>query len=152
MDALILFLINIPLLQQFTIQLTFRQSYNDPRLSFDSQDSHVSLNGEDMKKIWIPDTFIRNSRAESLMSLFKPEQYARVKPNGDVLLSSRFGDCRIKVAMSFVFGINAWNGFICSLLIFDILIQVDCYCGLSWPEWQGENWGGVPGSICKLWV
>ena len=37
-----------------------------------------------------------------------------------------------------------------SLLIFDILIQVDGYCGLPWPEWRGQNWGGVPCSICKL--
>lgn len=85
------------IIQQFDVQLTFRQMYSDSRLAFsrpkndvvDDDNDVVTLVGDEMNRLWMPDTFIRNSRAESVLSLFKKEQMARVKSNGDVRMSTR---------------------------------------------------------------
>jgi len=75
------------------MQVTYRESYYDKRLKnlvqpFGARD-YVTLTGEDVYMLWTPDTFFRNSFDEEFMGSIKPNQYARVYPDGKVLLSRR---------------------------------------------------------------
>ena len=69
-----------------------RQEYNDPRLEFASTGSilsHVSLLGEEVDTIWQPDTFVRNERKVIFHESLRPNKYARVFNDGNVLMSQR---------------------------------------------------------------
>ncbi len=71
------------------MDITFRQKWNDPRLKHD-QEPFVTLSGKNAwERIWVPDTFFRNSVTERTHDLPTANQYARVFPNGDVLISQR---------------------------------------------------------------
>ena len=78
--------------QSFRVQVTLRQEYNDPRLEFASTGSnlsHVSLLGEEVDTIWQPDTFVRNERKVIFHESLRPNKYARVFNDGNVLMSQR---------------------------------------------------------------
>lgn len=75
------------------MQVTFRETYYDKRLknlveSFGAND-FVTLAGDDVSMIWTPDTFFRHSTEEKYMGSIKPNVYARIYPDGKILISRR---------------------------------------------------------------
>ena len=74
----------------YTVDITFRQRWNDPRLVFDNNNGKVkvlTLSSDDM--VWTPDTFFRNEKEASLHQVPNKQTYMRVFPNGDVQSSMR---------------------------------------------------------------
>jgi len=72
----------------FRVQITFRQKFKDPRLAH-SGNQTVNLLGDSVKKIWSPDTFFRNERSSEHHGTIHPNIYARVDPDGTVLMSEK---------------------------------------------------------------
>jgi len=74
--------------QDFTVDVTFRQQWLDPRLKFESSNvSFLTLPREDM--IWIPDTFFRNAKEATFQLVPNKQFYVRVFPDGTILYSLR---------------------------------------------------------------
>lgn len=72
-------------MQEVKFSVTLRHHFEDPRLAFDSAhggssssssessseanaSEYVTLLGEETKKIWLPDTFVRNARSMEVSS------------------------------------------------------------------------------------
>ena len=79
-----------PFPQEFAVQITFRQKWNDPRLRFDDNEGRMKyLTLTDPKKVWMPDTFFRNEKTGHFHNILVNNVYIRIFPNGDVLYSIR---------------------------------------------------------------
>jgi len=75
---------------EFSVQITFRQQWNDNRLAFNSIGGKIKyLTMTECNKVWMPDTFFRNEKEGKFHSIIQPNLYVRVFPNGDVLYSIR---------------------------------------------------------------
>eukprot|EP00093_Oithona_nana_P005230 05230.XXX_28095_35047_1 [CDS] Oithona nana genome sequencing. len=76
---------------EFSVQVTFREQWNDERLRFDNFEgcSFKYLTLTDPRKVWMPDTFFRNEKQGHFHSILVNNVYVRVFPNGDVLYSIR---------------------------------------------------------------
>nr|WES13121.1 glutamate-gated chloride channel subunit E [Caligus rogercresseyi] len=75
---------------EYSVQITFRQQWNDNRLSFDDMEGRIKyLTMTDSKKVWMPDTFFRNEKEGKFHNIIQPNLYIRVFPNGDILYSIR---------------------------------------------------------------
>ena len=96
--------------QEFSVQLTYREQWNDERLMFADlegkaifdipltwlQDKIFPVIGRlkyltltDPEKVWKPDTFFRNEKTAHFHSILVNNVYVRIFPNGDVLFSIR---------------------------------------------------------------
>ena len=76
--------------QEYSVQITFRQQWNDNRLAFNDLQGRIKyLTMTDSKKVWMPDTFFRNEKNGQFHNIIQPNLYIRVFPNGDVLYSIR---------------------------------------------------------------
>ncbi|KAJ6225873.1 hypothetical protein RDWZM_004418 [Blomia tropicalis] len=78
----------------FTIDFYFRQYWHDSRLSFTPIDNvdELTLSGDYARLIWLPDTFIRNSKSLSMhlsTSSSQTNTLIRIKSSGNVLYSTR---------------------------------------------------------------
>eukprot|EP00092_Neocalanus_flemingeri_P035717 GFUD01038888.1.p1 GENE.GFUD01038888.1~~GFUD01038888.1.p1 ORF type:complete len:404 (+),score=52.81 GFUD01038888.1:37-1212(+) len=72
----------------FTIDMTFRQSWIDPRLQYNSSSvPFLTLPNENL--VWKPDTFFRNEKEASFHLVPNKQFYVRVFPDGMVLHSMR---------------------------------------------------------------
>lgn len=74
--------------------MTLRQSWLDKRLAYDSNGrldvKWITLKHEEYeKKIWIPDTFMRNDVKGKRLETIQPDNYIRIFPDGKVLYSVR---------------------------------------------------------------
>ena len=107
------------ILQEYSVQITFRQQWNDNRLAFDDKggkyNSNYVLNTYllvsvrvkpnfnifiigrikyltmvDSRRVWMPDTFFRNEKQGQFHNIIQPNLYIRVFPNGDILYSIRY--------------------------------------------------------------
>ena len=77
-------------LQEYSVQITFRQQWNDNRLAFNDLKGRIKyLTMTDSKKVWMPDTFFRNEKLGNFHNILTPNLYIRVHPDGDVLYSIR---------------------------------------------------------------
>ncbi len=97
---------------EYSVQITFRQQWNDNRLSFNNMDGKdlnvtVTTSGSgliqdlinpgqikyltmtDSRRVWMPDTFFRNEKHGQFHNIIQPNLYIRVFPNGDILYSIR---------------------------------------------------------------
>jgi len=75
---------------EFSIQITFRQQWNDNRLEFSNMGGKIKyLTMTERSKVWMPDTFFRNEKEAKFHNIIQPNLYVRVFPNGDVLYSIR---------------------------------------------------------------
>jgi len=75
---------------EFSVQITFRQQWNDNRLSFNNIGGKIKyLTLTERNKVWMPDTFFRNEKDAKFHDIIQPNLYVRVFPNGDVLYSIR---------------------------------------------------------------
>jgi len=76
--------------KELSIDMYFRQSWNDPRLELSESAINVT-GGQDLAdKLYIPDTFFHSVSSIKSMKYPTPNIFARVSPNGDILLSQRY--------------------------------------------------------------
>ena len=95
--------------QEYSVQLTFRQDWLDPRLSYSAHDGNKMstikiifkikilfpgqikyLTMTDPEKVWMPDTFFQNEKTGHFHNIIVPNVYVRIYPNGKVLYSIRW--------------------------------------------------------------
>ena len=80
---------------EFSVQITFRQLWNDNRLAFNDMGGKIKyLTMTERDKVWMPDTFFRNEKDAKFHEIIQPNLYVRVFPNGDVLYSIRVAKYR----------------------------------------------------------
>ena len=95
-------------LGSYRAQITFREEWNDPRLSYSGKAYNEFIPITDSSLIWTPDLFFSNALEGSVHKTLASNQMIRVYPNGNVLFSSRL-TLKLKcplVAPSFPFDRN----------------------------------------------
>ena len=78
-------------LQDFTLDMYFRQFWQDPRLSFERRASLEKLvvGAEYIKLIWVPDTFFVNEKTAYFHDATTDNQFLRILHTGEILRSIR---------------------------------------------------------------
>ncbi|XP_060148913.1 gamma-aminobutyric acid receptor subunit epsilon isoform X4 [Globicephala melas] len=74
---------------EYTIDITFYQTWYDERLRFNGSFESFVLNGNLVSLLWIPDTFFRNSKRTQEHSITMPNQMVRIHKDGKVLYTIR---------------------------------------------------------------
>jgi len=75
--------------KELSIDMYFRQSWNDRRLELSESAINVT-GGQDLAdKLYVPDTFFHSVSAVKSIKYPTPNIFAKVSPNGDILLSQR---------------------------------------------------------------
>ena len=79
------------LLQDFTLDMYFRQFWQDPRLSFERRIGLEKLvvGAEYIKLIWVPDTFFVNEKTAYFHDATTDNQFLRILHTGEILRSIR---------------------------------------------------------------
>lgn len=80
-------------LQEYTIDIFFAQTWYDRRLRFNSTIKVLRLNSNMVGKIWIPDTFFRNSKKADAHWITTPNRMLRIWNDGRVLYTLRYLHC-----------------------------------------------------------
>lgn len=75
--------------QEYTMDMFFRQMWVDERLKFEGPTEILRLNNRMVEKIWIPDTFFRNSKKSISHNMTTPNKLFRIMKNGTVLYTMR---------------------------------------------------------------
>ncbi|XP_047575167.1 gamma-aminobutyric acid receptor subunit gamma-1 [Lutra lutra] len=78
-----------PINMEYTIDIIFAQTWFDSRLKFNSTMKVLMLNSNMVGKIWIPDTFFRNSRKSDAHWITTPNRLLRIWNDGRVLYTLR---------------------------------------------------------------
>lgn len=75
-------------LKQFESTFFMRQTWYDARLEFGKyyDKRNLTLNGDIMQQIWIPDTYVNNEKSSSAP---KTEFLLKISPDGKVVYSQR---------------------------------------------------------------
>lgn len=91
---------NFPLsmLQDYTATIFLRQRWTDERLVFEGNKS-LSLDGRLVELLWVPDTFIVDSKKSFLHDITVENRLIRIFPNGTVLYALRWEIRRPRQAM-----------------------------------------------------
>uniref|UniRef100_A0A8B9M7J4 Gamma-aminobutyric acid receptor subunit pi n=1 Tax=Accipiter nisus TaxID=211598 RepID=A0A8B9M7J4_9AVES len=76
------------LFQDYTATIFLRQRWTDERLCFDGNKS-LSLDGRLVEMLWVPDTFIVDSKKSFLHDITVENRLIRIYPNGTVLYALR---------------------------------------------------------------
>jgi hypothetical protein len=89
-----MFVLNIQRIDEvegtWKMQVFYRQEWNDKRLAYESNEVDFKyLTLIDLDSIWTPDIFFTNEIHAEVHNLMKRNILVRVKPNGDVLFSTR---------------------------------------------------------------
>lgn len=77
------------LFQDYTATIFLRQRWTDERLCFDGNKS-LSLDGRLVEMLWVPDTFIVDSKKSFLHDITVENRLIRIYPNGTVLYALRY--------------------------------------------------------------
>lgn len=77
-----------PFLQDYTATIFLRQRWTDERLVFEGNKS-LSLDGRLVELLWVPDTFIVDSKKSFLHDITVENRLIRIFPNGTVLYALR---------------------------------------------------------------
>lgn len=72
------------------MDMFFRQMWVDERLKFEGPTEILRLNNRMVDKIWIPDTFFRNSKKSISHNMTTPNKLFRIMQNGTVLYTMRW--------------------------------------------------------------
>ncbi|XP_064601415.1 gamma-aminobutyric acid receptor subunit delta-like [Liolophura sinensis] len=75
---------------EYTIDMYFRQFWNDPRLAFNHSYEYITLDSFFRFSIWLPDPYFMNSKDEHFHTVTVPNIMIRIDGNGDVFYSQRF--------------------------------------------------------------
>ncbi|KAJ8269467.1 hypothetical protein COCON_G00120740 [Conger conger] len=89
-----------PIHMEYTIDIFFAQTWYDSRLKFNSSMKVLMLNSNMVGKIWIPDTFFRNSRKSNAHWITTPNRLLRLWNNGRVMYTLRLtinAECYLKL-------------------------------------------------------
>ncbi|KAM6968599.1 gamma-aminobutyric acid receptor subunit gamma-1 [Tautogolabrus adspersus] len=89
-----------PINMEYTIDIFFAQTWYDSRLKFNSTMKVLMLNSNMVGKIWIPDTFFRNSRKSDAHWITTPNRLLRLWSNGRVMYTLRLtinAECYLKL-------------------------------------------------------
>ncbi|XP_063079972.1 gamma-aminobutyric acid receptor subunit gamma-1 [Engraulis encrasicolus] len=89
-----------PINMEYTIDIFFAQTWYDSRLKFNSTMKLLMLNSNMVGKIWIPDTFFRNSRKSDAHWITTPNRLLRLWSNGRVMYTLRLtinAECYLKL-------------------------------------------------------
>ena len=74
-------------------QLYLRQTWIDPRLTFEVKDDgghhQVKLSDARWSEIWLPDTFFRNEKTSSFHMMTEPNRLIYIESNGLVYYTAR---------------------------------------------------------------
>ncbi|XP_075889010.1 gamma-aminobutyric acid receptor subunit alpha-6a isoform X2 [Nelusetta ayraudi] len=84
----------------YTMDMFFRQMWIDERLKFEGPTEILRLNNRMVEKIWVPDTFFRNSKRSISHNMTTPNKLFRIMQNGTVLYTMRLtisADCPMKL-------------------------------------------------------
>uniref|UniRef100_A0A8C9ZVW2 Gamma-aminobutyric acid receptor subunit gamma-3 n=1 Tax=Sander lucioperca TaxID=283035 RepID=A0A8C9ZVW2_SANLU len=87
-------------ISEYTIDIFFAQTWYDSRLKFNSSMKVLMLNSNMVGKIWIPDTFFRNSRKSDAHWITTPNRLLRLWSNGRVMYTLRLtinAECYLKL-------------------------------------------------------
>uniref|UniRef100_H3BAK5 Gamma-aminobutyric acid type A receptor subunit epsilon n=1 Tax=Latimeria chalumnae TaxID=7897 RepID=H3BAK5_LATCH len=87
-------------LQEYTIDIFFAQTWYDRRLRFNSTLKALTLNSNMVSRIWIPDTFFRNSKRAHSHWITTPNQLLRIWNDGKVLYTLRLtieAECQLQL-------------------------------------------------------
>ncbi|KAL7395346.1 hypothetical protein ABVT39_014918 [Epinephelus coioides] len=76
-------------LEEYTMDMFFRQMWVDERLKFEGPTEILRLNNRMVDKIWTPDTFFRNSKKSISHNMTTPNKLFRIMQNGTVLYTMR---------------------------------------------------------------
>ena len=79
-------------LQDFTLDMYFRQFWQDPRLSFERREGLEKLvvGAEYINLIWVPDTFFVNEKTAYFHKATTENQFLRILHTGELLRSIRY--------------------------------------------------------------
>ncbi|XP_069568259.1 gamma-aminobutyric acid receptor subunit alpha-2 isoform X2 [Brachyistius frenatus] len=76
-------------LEEYTIDVFFRQSWKDERLKFHGPMNILPLNNLMASKIWTPDTFFHNGKKSVAHNMTMPNKLLRIKDDGTLLYTMR---------------------------------------------------------------
>ena len=74
--------------QEYTLDIFFKQSWNDPRLKHDLK-KPIVLSGSEKDKFWVPDTFFLNVKTAKFHHVPAANSRVLIAQNGDIELSER---------------------------------------------------------------
>eukprot|EP00064_Thunnus_orientalis_P007444 superscaffoldBa00000828_g7464 len=86
--------------EEYTIDIFFAQTWYDRRLKFNSTMKVLRLNSNMVGKIWIPDTFFRNSKKADAHWITTPNRMLRIWNDGRILYTLRLtidAECQLKL-------------------------------------------------------
>ena len=78
------------MLKAFTLDMYFRQHWQDHRLAYQKPNKQITLPGNVADRLWQPDTYFENSKKGELHKLTTLNKAVVVKPDGGVYFSSRY--------------------------------------------------------------
>jgi hypothetical protein len=77
-------------LQEYTVQITFREQWVDERMQYNDMDGQIRfLTLTEPGRIWKPDLFFSNEKEGHFHDIIMPNVLLRIHPNGEVLYSIR---------------------------------------------------------------
>ncbi|XP_069619889.1 gamma-aminobutyric acid receptor subunit alpha-6 isoform X3 [Ranitomeya imitator] len=76
-------------LEEYTMDVFFRQTWIDERLKFEGPTEILRLNNLMVSKIWTPDTFFRNGKKSISHNMTTPNKLFRIMQNGTILYTMR---------------------------------------------------------------
>ncbi|GCB60160.1 hypothetical protein scyTo_0012688, partial [Scyliorhinus torazame] len=76
-------------MQEYTVDVFFRQSWKDERLKFKGPMRILPLNNLLASKIWTPDTFFHNGKKSVAHNMTTPNKLLRLVDNGTLLYTMR---------------------------------------------------------------
>jgi len=79
-------------MQDYQVNIYFRQSWKDPRLQYEAPNpkmSKIRLGVDAQKLIWIPDTFFRNEKRAQFHEVTVDNRLMRVFSDGNVWYVSK---------------------------------------------------------------
>lgn len=76
-------------IQEYTIDVFFRQGWKDERLKFKGPMTVLRLNNLMASKIWTPDTFFHNGKKSVAHNMTMPNKLLRITEDGTLLYTMR---------------------------------------------------------------
>lgn len=87
-------------LQEYTIDVFFRQSWKDERLKFKGPMAVLRLNNLMASKIWTPDTFFHNGKKSVAHNMTMPNKLLRITEEGTLLYTMRWSCCLFFICLT----------------------------------------------------
>lgn len=77
-------------LQDWSVQITFRKTWTDPRLIYDNGNGTVKfVHVDKVSSIWAPDIFFGNELDSQIHDTLIPDTMIRLYPDGNIMTSFR---------------------------------------------------------------